>query len=281
VQHLKPLVLLTDFGVKDGAVAAMKGVAHGVSAALNVVDLTHEIPPFNLLEGAYRLRQAAAYWEPGTVFVIVVDPGVGTNRKSLAARDNDGRLYVCPDNGLLTFIAEDIGLSEVRELDETTQRLPGSNESYTFLGRDLYAFVGAKLAGGTMRLEDAGETIQGIQRLEIPAPTLEMGRVTGVIPVLDIQFGNVWSNIPKRLLDEAGFHIGDTLEVSVFHDGAARFRDTVQFVPSFGHVPQGQHLLYVNSLLHASLGINAASFAQEYGISSGTGWTVELRKFGS
>jgi hypothetical protein len=275
---LKPLVLLTDFGVKDGAVAAMKGVAHGVSAALTIVDLTHEIPPFNLLEGAYRLRQAAAYWEPGTVFVIVVDPGVGTARKSLAAKDGDGRIYVCPDNGLLTFVAQDIGLSDLRELDETAQRLPGSSQSYTFLGRDLYAFVGAKLASGAIRLEDAGEKLEGIQTLEITAARLEGGTISGTIPVLDVQFGNVWSNIPKALLDEAGVQLGDWLEARIAHDGAERWRDTVQFVPSFGHVPHGQHLLYVNSLLHASLGINASSFAQEYGISSGAGWTLELRK---
>jgi S-adenosylmethionine hydrolase len=275
---LKPLVLLTDFGVKDGAVAAMKGVAHGVSALLSVVDLTHEIPAFNILEGAYRLRQAAAYWEPGTTFVIVVDPGVGTARKSLAARDNDGRLYVCPDNGLLTFIAADIGLSEIRELDETAQRLPGSSESYTFLGRDLYAFVGARLASGAMKLEDAGELLQEIQQLEIVQPRVHNGAIIGTIPVLDIQFGNVWTNIPKTLLETAGFQMGDNVEVIVLHDGAERFRDRLRFVASFGHVSAGQHLLYINSLLHVSFAINAASFAREYGISSGAGWTVELRR---
>ena len=275
---MKPLVLLTDFGVKDGAVAAMKGVAHGVSAALNVVDLTHEIPAFNILEGAYRLRQAASYWDPGTVFVIVVDPGVGTNRKSLAARDNDGRIYVCPDNGLLTFIAADIGLSDVFDLDETAQRLPGSSESYTFLGRDLYAFVGARLASGAMRLEDAGEPLASITELEVIKPRIEQNVVIGGIPVLDIQFGNVWTNIPKTLLESAGLKLGDSVTVRVLHDNQERFRDVLRFVPSFGHVDAGTHLLYVNSLLHASLGINCSSFANEHSISSGTGWTVELRR---
>ncbi len=278
VQHLKPLVLLTDFGVKDGAVAAMKGVAHSVSASLNVVDLTHEIPAFNLLEGAYRLRQAAPYWDAGTVFVVVVDPGVGTARKSLAARDAAGRVYVCPDNGLLTFIAADLGLVEIRELDEIAQRLPGSSESYTFLGRDLYAFVGARLATGALRLEEAGEPLTEIQRLELMEATIQEGAVIGGIPVLDIQFGNVWTNIPKRLLELAGFNLSDTLNVSIQHNGTERFREAVRFVPSFGHVQTGQHLLYVNSLLHASLGINCSSFAAEYGISSGAGWTVKLEK---
>lgn len=275
---MQPLVLLTDFGVKDGAVAAMKGVAHQVSAELNVVDLTHDIPAFNLLEGAYRLRQAAPYWGAGTVFVIVVDPGVGTSRKSLAARDAQGRVYVCPDNGTLTFIEQDFGLSDIRELDERAQRLPGSSESYTFLGRDLYAFVGARLACGQLRLEDAGRPLNTILHLEVIPATHQGEMISGGIPVLDVQFGNVWTNIPKALLEAAGFQLGDRLEVVIAHDGLERFRDVVRFVPSFGHVPQGQHLLYVNSLLQASLGINCASFAREYNISSGEGWLVTLRR---
>lgn len=278
---MKALVLLTDFGVKDGAVAAMKGVAHGVCAALNIVDLTHEIPAFNILEGAYRLRQAAAYWGAGTVFVVVVDPGVGTSRKSLAARDRDGRVYVCPDNGLLTFIASDIGLEEVRELDETAQRLPGSSESYTFLGRDLYAFVGARLACDQLRLEDAGERLSAITTLEVAQPRLEGSAVIGGIPVLDVQFGNVWTNIPKRLLEDAGFQLGDAVQVRVLEGNETRFEDTLKFVPSFGHVDKGDHLLYVNSLLHASLGLNCSSFAAAYGVRSGAGWTVELRRLGA
>ena len=275
---MRPLVLLTDFGVKDGAVAAMKGVAHTVSAALTVVDLTHEIPAFNILEGAYRLRQAASYWDSGTVFVIVVDPGVGTKRKSLVALDNDGRVYVCPDNGLLTVIAADIGLSAVYDLDETAQRLPGSSESYTFLGRDLYAFVGARLASGAMQLEDAGEPLDHITELEVIKPRIENKVVIGGIPVLDIQFGNVWTNIPKALLESSGLALGDAVTVRVLHDDQERFRDVLRFVPSFGHVEAGTHLLYVNSLLHASLGINCSSFAAEHSISSGTGWTVELER---
>jgi hypothetical protein len=270
--------MLTDFGVKDGAVAAMKGVAHGVSAALNIVDLTHEVPAFHILEGAYRLRQAAAYWGPGTVFVAVVDPGVGTSRKSLAAQDRDGRIYVCPDNGLLTFIAEDIGLAEVRELDEDAQRLPGSRESFTFLGRDLYAFVGARIASGQLKLEDAGELLSDITRLEVPPARLEGGAVIGGIPVLDVQFGNVWTNIPKRLLEDAGFKLGDQVRVRVLEDEKTRFEDTLRFVPSFGHVERGGQLLYVNSLLHASLGLNCSSFAAAHGVGSGSGWTVELRR---
>lgn len=277
MNNLSALVLMTDFGLRDGAVAAMKGVARGVNTTLDVVDLTHEIPAFNILEGGYRLRQTAPYWAAGTVFVIVVDPGVGTNRKSVAAKDAGGRIYVCPDNGLLTLIEDDLGPLEAFEIDEIMHRLPGSSESYTFLGRDLYAFVGAKLASNLLEFGKIGETLPKITRLEIEAPSRTENAVCGVIPVLDIQFGNVWTNIPKHLLDELGVKLGDQLEVRVFKHHQQVYQETLPYVPSFGHVKLGERLVYVNSLLNASLGMNCSSFAGHFGVSSGEGWSVELR----
>ena len=109
------VVYETDFGLKDGAVSAMRGVARSVSRDLILEDLTHEIPAFNIWEGAYRLNQTAAYWPPGTVFVAVVDPGVGTDRKNIVLATNSGHYFVAPDNGLLTLVAESLGVAEVRD----------------------------------------------------------------------------------------------------------------------------------------------------------------------
>jgi S-adenosylmethionine hydrolase len=279
------LVLMTDFGLKDGAVAAMKGVAQGVARnlarSLPITDLTHDIPPFNIAEAAYRLRQTAPYWPAGTVFVTVVDPGVGTNRKSVAARDVAGRIFVCPDNGLLTHLADEIGFESLREIDEIAHRLPGSSESFTFLGRDLYAFIGARLASGDLQFDDIGPSLPEITRLEVHhATVLQNGgledRVIGSIPVLDVNFGNVWTNIPKSLLEQVGVNFGDQVQVVIKHNELERYREVIPFVHSFGFVPHGERLVYVNSLLHASLGMNCSSFAAHYGISSGAGWTVEL-----
>jgi S-adenosylmethionine hydrolase len=275
------LVLMTDFGLKDGAVAAMKGVARGVSRQLPITDLTHDIPPFEIAEAAYRLRQTAPYWPGGTVFVTVVDPGVGTNRKSVAARDVQGRIFICPDNGLLTHLADEIGFESLREIDEIAHRLPGSSESFTFLGRDLYAFIGARLASGDLHFDDIGPTLPEITRLEVHhATVLQNGgledRVIGSIPVLDVNFGNVWTNIPKHLLERVGVNFGDRVQVVIKHNQLERYREVIPFVHSFGFVPHGERLVYVNSLLHASLGMNCQSFAAHYGISSGAGWTVEL-----
>src|SRR3984885_9966125 len=146
VAQNKIVVFQSDFGLKDGAVSAMKGVANGVSTALKLYDLTHEIPSYNIWEAAYRLEQTVRYWPSGTVFVSVVDPGVGTPRKSVVLKTNSGHFIVTPDNGTLTLIAESLGISELREIDETINRRKGSEDSYTFHGRDVYVYTGARLA---------------------------------------------------------------------------------------------------------------------------------------
>lgn len=125
------LILQTDFSLKDGAVSAMKGVAFGVDHNLKIFDLTHEIPPYNIWEGAYRLYQTASYWPQGSVFVSVVDPGVGTDRKSVVLKTKNGQYFVSPDNGTLTLVAQTLGIDSVREIDEKANRLKGSEKSYT------------------------------------------------------------------------------------------------------------------------------------------------------
>ena len=142
----EPLVLQSDFGTKDAAVASMKGVAVGVSRDLDIYDLTHEVPTFNIWEASLRLAQAAEYWPKGTVFVSVVDPGVGTARKSVVLKTKSGHFFVSPDNGSLTAVAELLGIEAVREIDEAVNRLANSEKSYTFHGRDVYAYTGARLA---------------------------------------------------------------------------------------------------------------------------------------
>ena len=269
------LVLMTDFGVRDGAVAAMKGVALRVDSGLSILDLTHEVKPFDIWEGAYRLLQTHLYWRDQTVFVVVIDPGVGTNRKSLAAKLNNEQIIICPDNGLLTWLEPCI--QSIREIDEVKHRLPGSSDSYTFLGRDLYAYVGAKLASGQLKFEEIGQELSQFQQLEIRAATLENGVMTGVIPVLDINFGNVWTNIPKTMLETNKVSPQMPFDVRILEGTSERFKGRLPFVASFGAVEQGQPLIYVNSLLQAAIAINCQSFADKYQISSGANWSVELR----
>lgn len=274
-----PLVLMTDFGVKDGAVAAMKGVALNLAPDLTIHDLTHEIPAYNIWEGAFRLQQTAPYWPIGTVFVCVVDPGVGTERKSIILKTKANHYYVGPDNGLFTLIAENEGVEEVREIS-AANRLPNSQNSYTFHGRDVFAYSGAKLASAGINFEEVGEKVADnkLVMLDYPKPKFENGLISGGIPILDIQYGNVWTNIDQNTTNQLGLKIGDKLSVKIFVGEKEVFEGQMPYVHTFGDVKEGENLCYMNSLLNLSFGINMDDFSKKYNVGSGTNWRVELRK---
>lgn len=274
-----PLVLQTDFGLKDGAVSAMQGVAVGVDPDIRVFNLTHEIPAYNIWEASYRLMQTAPYWPAGTVFVSVVDPGVGTERKSIVMKTQTGHYFVTPDNGTLTLIAEKMGIVEVREIDENTNRLSGSNESYTFFGRDVYAYTGARLAAGTITFEQVGPIMNNdIIRIAYQKAVVKGTNAIGTIPILDIQYGNVWTNINKSMLDTLLLHPGDVLQVEIFNQGKLVYKGKMPFVNTFGDVPDGKPLAYYNSLMDLSFALNMDSFSNVHKVLSGPEWTVKVEK---
>ena len=273
IAHGGALVLQTDFGLRDQAVAAMRGVARLVSPNLVIDDLTHEIPAYDVWQASYRLRAVVDYWPADTVFVSVVDPGVGSERESVVARLASGQLVVTPNNGTLTLL-HDEGMA-IRRIDEDKYRLPGSRASHTFHGRDLYAHVGALLASGRLAFDDIGETTAAVL-LEHQRPTVELGRASGGIPVLDPQFGNVWTNIPAS---DAGLVIGEAYGVEVYApDGTRRFAAQVPFVRTFAEVAEQQPLLYRNSIGNLALALNQGNFAERYGVASGRSWRVVLAK---
>jgi S-adenosylmethionine hydrolase len=234
------LVLMTDFGTSDGAVSAMHGVAFGVDPALQVSDLTHNIPDYDIWLGAYRLYQTANYWPKGSVFVSVIDPGVGTSRKSVVLKTREGRYFVGPDNGLFTLIAERDGVAELREIDEKVNRLAGSGESYTFHGRDVYAFVGARLASGAITYEQVGPVLPSESVVKIPyQKAVRSGNtLKGIIPVLDVKYGNVWTNIPKSLFDELKIGVHDQVQVRILHNGKQINKVVAPFEHTFGGRPR-------------------------------------------
>jgi S-adenosylmethionine hydrolase len=273
-----PLVLMTDFGVKDGAVSAVKGVAYGVSPKLLISDLSHEID--GIWDGAYRLYQVAPYWPKGTVFVTVIDPGVGTARKSIVARTRAGHYYVGPDNGLYTLIDEAEGIDAVRVIDETVNRLPGSQNSNTFHGRDVFGYTGARLASGTITFDQVGPLADPAKlvRLSYQRAVVEGGTLKGMIPVLDIQYGNVWTNIPRAMVAQAGLKVGDRVTVDILHDGKVVDSVTAPFTRTFGDVPVGAPMVYINSLLNLSVALNQGNYAKDHGIGWGPGWSVRVKK---
>ena len=203
------VVLETDFGLKDGAVAAMKGVALGVDRGLILHDLSHDIPPFDIWAGAYQLDITMPYWPKGTVFVAVIDPGVGTERGAVVARTGTGQYVVGPDNGLLTLVAEHYGIEAVRRIDEAKHRLPGSEKSYTFHGRDVFSYTAAKLAGGVITFEEVGPVLPGdVHRLAYTKAAFTDGTASGMVPSLDVNFGNVWTNIDRETFAGLGLEAG-------------------------------------------------------------------------
>lgn len=254
----------------------MRGVAFAVDPHLLVSDLTHEVEPFNIWEAAYRLQQTYKYWPSGTVFVTVVDPGVGSQRKSLAVRTKSGHYFVGPDNGYLTLVSEDTGLAEVHEIDESRQRLQGSEDSYTFHGRDLYVYVGARLAAGQLNLQDVGPHLsQAPQTFTYQRPEFREGQLHGAIPVLDPNYGNVWTNLPKKQVT-AQFPNTRRFRVRIFRGKEKVFDQRLPLVETFAQVPRGQPLLYFNSLLNLSLALNMDSFASKFKINAGPDWRVSV-----
>jgi len=273
-----PLVILTDFGTQDGAVSAMKGVAYGVSQDLLISDLSHENP--SIFDGAYRLFQTEQFWPEGTVFVAVVDPGVGTKRLSVVLKTRTNHYFVGPNNGLLSLVAERDGIAGLRQIDESINRRPGSDESHTFHGRDVFAYTGARLAAGVISFEQVGPALpqQSLISIAYTKPARIGPKVSGIIPVLDVQFGNVWTNIPKPLFDELHVALGTPLHVRIFHDGKLVDEVLAPYQRTFGEVAVGKPLVYINSLMNVAVALNQQNYAAAHKVESGPDWTIEIDK---
>lgn len=276
----KPLILQSDFGTADGAVSAMYGVAYGVDQEIQISDLTHEIPQYDIWEASYRLIQTVSYWPEGSVFVSVVDPGVGSTRRSIVVRTKTGQYIVSPDNGTLTHIKRIIGLDEARVIDESVNRLPNSGESYTFHGRDIYAYTGARLAAGVITFEEVGPLVDADSVIELPVveATYDGEKVSGTIDVLDIRFGSLWTNISRELFKKLGVNHGGRVEISIENETRTLYKNILVYAKSFADVYVGEPLVYVNSLDCMAVAINQGSFARAYNIGTGTSWRITIRK---
>ena len=278
---MNPLVYQTDFGLVDGAVSAMYGVAYSVNPELKIHDLTHDITPYNIWEASYRLIQTINYWPEKTVFVSVVDPGVGSDRKSVVVKTNSGRYIVTPDNGTLTHVIRLEGIAAVREIDENINRLPRSGESYTFHGRDVYAYTGARLASGIIDFEGVGPElpVESLVSLPIVEPRIEGNAVCGTIDVLDVRFGSLWTNIPRTLFLQTGIRYGDRVSITIENDTRCVYRNIILYAKSFAEVYVGEALAYVNSLDCLAVAINQGSFARAYNIGTGNSWRIRIEPF--
>ena len=274
------LVLQSDFGLVDGAVSAMIGVALEESPTLKIHHLTHDITPYNIFEGSYRLFQTVNYWPAGTTFVSVVDPGVGSKRKSVVAKTKKGQYIVTPDNGTLSFIKKHVGIEAIREISEVENRRKDTEHSYTFHGRDVYAYTGAKLASGHISFEEVGPElkVEDIVEIQVVETTLAEDYVSGAIDILDVRFGSLWTSITREEFCTLKPEFGDRFEVTIYNNDMLVYQNQVTYGKSFADVRIGQPILYINSLYRVGLAINQGSFAKAYNVGVGAQWHIEIKR---
>lgn len=278
---MNKLVFQSDFGLLDGAISAMRGISYSVNPDLSISDLTHAIPAFNVWEASYRLFQTISYWPENTVFVSVVDPGVGSVRRSIVAKLKDNKYVVTPDNGTLTHLFITKQILEVRVINEDINRLKGSEDSYTFHGRDVYAFTGARLASEVIDYVGVGELVDNssIVLLNIKEPIVSGETITGTIDILDKRFGSLWTNINANIFDENNIVFGDKLFVKIINEGRILYNNIITYGKSFSDVNIGETLIFNNSINYISVAINQGNFSRAYNIDTGISWVIEFRRY--
>jgi S-adenosylmethionine hydrolase len=252
------ILFLTDFGVRDGAVAACKGVMLSIAPEVEIVDLTHDVPPYDIEIAGEVIEQALPFYRTGTVTVAVVDPGVGGERKAIAVLTRRGHVLVGPDNGLFTLVMQTEGVERAVEL-RNTRYFGVEQTSFTFHGRDIFAPVAAHLAAGTP-LDSLGPSITPMMLDTRPA-RLNAGRIEGTVRYIEDPYGNVVTDIRPALLDSLGARLGDSLEV--------RVRSRTLRLPwrsTFSDVPVGQTLAVMHSRGVLSLSVNQGDFASRFGV---------------
>jgi len=253
------IVFMTDFGVVDDSVALCKGVMYGITPNLRIVDLTHQVNAFSIADGARFLFGTTPYFPAGTVFVVVVDPTVGSARKAIVVKSKRGQFFVLPDNGLMTLVADRDGIESMREITNPDWMI-GAKVSSTFHGRDIFSPVGARVARGDAWTQ-VGPELKQLVRLDLRPPVVDERGLTGEVIALDGPFGNLVTNISADDFLKLGYQRGDSVKVRI-----AGQEVQMPFVKTFSDVPLKQPLLYIDSRGRASFALNQSSFATAYDI---------------
>jgi hypothetical protein len=264
----RPVIgLLSDLGTRDYFIAAMKGTILSINPDVELVDVTHEIPKFNVWDGAFTLVQAAKSFPKGTTFVVVVDPGVGTRRKCILLQTKSGLRFIAPDNGVLTLVAQEFGIDEIRELSNRDLML--SEISTTFHGRDMMAPVAAHLSLG-VGSSKVGPKLRKMELLPIKAPATSKGRLVGQVIHID-DFGNIVTNLKRELV--SGFRLGNRLGINV-----GRKSLKAKFARTFGEAPPKELVCYVGSAGLLELAKNRGNAARELKVKIGDEFIIKVSK---
>lgn len=251
------IVFMTDFGTVDDAVPICKGVMLGIAPTARIIDLTHHVTPFNIREGARFLYGTTPYYPAGTIFVVVVDPTVGSSRKAVIVKSKRGQYFVLPDNGLMTLVEQRDGIVGAREITNPAWMI-GSALSSTFHGRDIFSPAGAHLARGDDWTQ-VGPVVPELVRLNIEAAKVESRGITGEIFATDGPFGNLITNISGDEFRQLGYAPGDSVHVTI-----GQSAKTFPFVKTFADVPVGQPLMYIDSRGRIGLAVNQGNFSKTF-----------------
>ncbi len=260
-KYPQTIVFMTDFGVVDDSVAICRGVMYSIMPEVRIVDLTHQVTPFSILDGARFLYGATPYYPAGTVFVVVIDPTVGSTRKAIIAKSKRGQYFVLPDNGLLTLVEQRDGIEGVHEVTNPDWMI-GTKMSSTFHGRDIFSPVGAHVARGDDWTKVGPEMPVGsLVRLELKAARIDGRGATAEVIATDGPFGNLVTNLDAEDFLKLGYQHGQEVPVKV-----AEKEMKIKFVRTFSDVPVGEPLLYIDSRGHLGLAVNQRSFSAIYGV---------------
>jgi S-adenosylmethionine hydrolase len=254
------IVFMTDFGTANDAVAICKAVIVRIAPDVRIMDITHQVTPFSIEEGARFLAGVTPYYPAGTVFLVVVDPGVGTSRKAVIVKSKKGQYFVVPDNGLMTPVLDRDGFDSAREITNTEWML-APKVSSTFHGRDIFSPAAAHLAEGwdyTM----AGPTVPQLVQLTPKTAAVTENGIQGDIIGLDDPFGSLITDIPGEDFKNLGYTLGDKIVVQL-----DKRPFEVPYEKTFMDVPVGEALLYVDSRGRIGLAINQGNFSQVHKIS--------------
>ncbi len=255
------VVFMTDFGVLDDSVALCKGVMYSIAPELRIVDLTHEVTPFSILDGARFLYGASTYFPAGTVFVTVIDPGVGSTRKAVVVKTKRGQYFVLPDNGLMTLVQDRDGIEAAREITNRDWMI-GAALSSTFHGRDIFSPVGAHVAHGEDWTSVGPEVdVKKLVRLDLVASKVDERGLSGEVIATDGPFGNLVTNISGEDFLKLGYGRGQNVHVTI-----GKTEMNIPFVRTFSDVALKKPLIYIDSRGHLALAVNQGSFAATYSI---------------
>jgi hypothetical protein len=273
VKALRMIGFMTDFDVRDDAVGICKAVMNGVAPGVRILDITHQVTPFDIAEGARFLAGSAPYFPDDAVFVVVVDPGVGSVRKAIIAKSKKGQFFVVPDNGLLTLVQDRDGIVAAREI-RNPEWMIGAKTSSTFHGRDIFSPAGAHLArGDDWTTAGPAVDVAKLVRLDIHYAVVDAAGLRGETIGTDGPFGNLVLNVPAETFARLGYVVGDVVPVEI-----AGKKYELPFVKTFSDVPVGKGLLYIDSRGRLSVGINQRNFAETNAVPTGASIVIPMKK---